>query len=183
MSNVRDERLPTPDESEARLREVQAKIAARTPDATLAQWWSGRVEVASTRVMVCTDDRALTYGEFDTLVQRVANWGSVRGLESGDTVALQLPTGPAFLALILAMGELGVCMSLLGTGLRGASLECVRRWRPVVSVGRRVPVTPRPGGHGPRDHDGRLPVRSTRVVRAARARAPCACHATLRAHG
>jgi acyl-CoA synthetase (AMP-forming)/AMP-acid ligase II len=114
---------PSQEESEARLREAQSKIAEQLPDATLAAWWRERVDVAPERIVVRTDDRELTYREFDALVGKVVRWGRALELHHGDTVAIQLPAGPAFLALILGMAELGVRLSLLGTGLRGRSLR------------------------------------------------------------
>ncbi|MFO0691630.1 MAG: AMP-binding protein [Myxococcota bacterium] len=113
---------PTRAESEARLAAVRAKIAERVSDATLGEWWAERVRLAADRPVVRTDDRVLTYHDFDRLVARVAFWARATGLRPGDTVGLQLPASPAFLALILGLAEAGARLSLLGTGLRGRSL-------------------------------------------------------------
>jgi len=114
--------LPTPEESEARLAAVQQKIASRLTDQTLADWWQVRVDRTPDRRALRTDARDLTFQEVDRLASRVASWAREAGLGAGDTVAIQLPAGPAFLALILGLAKVGAQLSLLGTGLRGRSL-------------------------------------------------------------
>jgi fatty-acyl-CoA synthase len=115
--------VPSAARSAARLQQVQASIAGRLTDADVAHWWHERVRAAPDRTAVRADDTTLSYRELDHLVALAVRWGRACGLRDGDTVALQLPTGPAFLVVVLAMAEIGASMSLLGTGLRGRSLR------------------------------------------------------------
>lgn len=114
--------LPTREQTEARLSEVQRQIGQRITNESLATWWSGRVAANPDNVAVRTDTSALRYRDLDALAERVAARAHELGVRPGEVVAIQLPASAAFLALILGLAKLGARLSLLGTALRGRSL-------------------------------------------------------------
>ncbi|KAI8499130.1 hypothetical protein Bbelb_228940 [Branchiostoma belcheri] len=72
-------------------------------------------------------DEVHTYAEVDSMANRVANFFHGRGFHKGDTVALLMYNGPAFVWTFLGLARLGVKMALLNTNLRGQGLmHCFR---------------------------------------------------------
>ncbi|XP_019615919.1 PREDICTED: very long-chain acyl-CoA synthetase-like [Branchiostoma belcheri] len=76
---------------------------------------------------VLSGDEVHTYAQVDSMANRVANLFHGRGFHKGDTVALLMYNGPAFVWTFLGLARLGVKMALLNTNLRGQGLmHCFR---------------------------------------------------------
>jgi acyl-CoA synthetase (AMP-forming)/AMP-acid ligase II len=77
----------------------------------LRQQAAFRPEVA----LLLSDDRSVTYGEFQREVSRVANALLRLGVRQGDKVALLLPNCPEFLFAVFAAAEIGAVFVLINT--------------------------------------------------------------------
>ena len=71
------------------------------------------------------EGQALTFGELDTAVNRLANGLSGLGIEPGDRVAVMLPNHPDHILTILALIKAGAIWVPVNVHLRGPSLEYV----------------------------------------------------------
>ncbi len=72
------------------------------------------------------DGQVMTYGEFDDLANRVANWALGLGLKAGDAVALFMENRPEYVAIWYGMAKIGVVTGLINTNLTDKGLaHCV----------------------------------------------------------
>jgi acyl-CoA synthetase (AMP-forming)/AMP-acid ligase II len=71
---------------------------------------------------VVYQDRSFTYGEANALVNRHAHAYKALGLKKGDVVALLMENRPEFYWHFLAMGKLGIVVSLINTHINGDAL-------------------------------------------------------------
>jgi fatty-acyl-CoA synthase len=79
------------------------------------------------RAAMLFDGKAMTYGEFDALANRYANWGAGRGLKRGQTVAILLPNRPAVQAAWYGLSKVGVISALINNQLAGPALaHCLK---------------------------------------------------------
>ena len=69
------------------------------------------------------DDRTLTFTEFDTYANRVANWASAEGCKAGDTVAVFVRNRLEYVALWYGLTKIGVVPALLNFQLAGTALS------------------------------------------------------------
>ncbi len=68
--------------------------------------------------VIIFEDRKITYGEFDSLSNQVANHFSSLGIKKGDVVAMMMENCPEFLILFTGLNKIGAVASLLNTHLR-----------------------------------------------------------------
>jgi carnitine-CoA ligase len=78
-----------------------------------------RAEEQADREIVRFEDSSLTYGELDDQASRIANALHRLGLRPGDTVAVQLPNSPEFLAVWFGLARAGIVEVPLNIWLRG----------------------------------------------------------------
>ncbi len=69
----------------------------------------------------------LTYGELDSLANRVASAFTARSIKSGDVVAYQLPSGWEFITITLALWKIGATPCPLLPSLREREVEFILR--------------------------------------------------------
>ncbi len=76
-----------------------------------------------TNLAFIEDDRTLTFDEFDTYANRVANWASSEGCTAGDTVAVFVRNRLEYVALWFGLTKIGVVPALLNFQLAGPALS------------------------------------------------------------
>jgi len=69
--------------------------------------------------MLIFEDRIITYGEFNRLANRYANYFASQGFVKGDVIALLMENRPEFLIAAAGLSKLGVIVSLINNGVRG----------------------------------------------------------------
>jgi fatty-acyl-CoA synthase len=69
-----------------------------------------------------SSEATLTYRALAARCNQYARWGSARGLESGDAVALLMPNCAEYLAVWLGLSRLGVTVALINSNLAGDAL-------------------------------------------------------------
>jgi fatty-acyl-CoA synthase len=73
------------------------------------------------------EGRTLSYGEFDALANRYANWAAARGLRRASTVGILLPNRPDCIAAWYGLSKIGVTAALINNHLTGAALaHCLK---------------------------------------------------------
>jgi fatty-acyl-CoA synthase len=73
------------------------------------------------------ESSSMTWGELDSVANRVANWARSAGLVRGDVVALLMENRPEYIAIWLGLSRVGVVTALLNTNLTGDRLaHCFR---------------------------------------------------------
>jgi citronellyl-CoA synthetase len=72
--------------------------------------------------MLIFEDRIITYGEFNRLANRYANYFASQGFVKGDVIALLMENRPEFLIAAAGLSKLGVIVSLINNGVRGEVL-------------------------------------------------------------
>ena len=75
------------------------------------------------RIFLFSEDRRVTYGEFNEAANRVAHAAREAGLRRGDTAALLMQNRPEFLSSWAGLAKLGVTTALLNTHARGDPLR------------------------------------------------------------
>lgn len=72
------------------------------------------------------EGQTVTYGEFDTLASRFANWAIGRGLKAGDCIALYMENRPEYVAAWAGFAKAGIVTALINHNLEGEALaHCV----------------------------------------------------------
>jgi len=84
--------------------------------------FEARVAESADRPWVFFDERVWTFGEINTLANRIAAVAQEAGLGRGDVVGLLLPNRPEYFAIWLGLGKIGVCTALCNPLARGAVL-------------------------------------------------------------
>lgn len=64
------------------------------------------------------EDHPISYGEFNRLANRYANYFASQGYKKGDVVALLMENRPEFLIAATGLSKLGVIVSLINNGVR-----------------------------------------------------------------
>ena len=106
-----------------------SKLSAATLQHTPSQSYTvgDRIEEKAAshpdRVFLFTEDRRVTYGEFNAAANRVAHAAREAGLRRGDTAALLMQNRPEFLSSWAGLAKLGVTTALLNTHVRGDPLR------------------------------------------------------------
>ena len=73
------------------------------------------------------EGRAYSYGDFDAMANRYANWARGRNLRRGQTVAVFLPNRPDFIAAWYGLSKIGVIAALINHHLTGPALaHCLK---------------------------------------------------------
>lgn len=67
-------------------------------------------------------DRTITWGEFNRLANRYANYAISQGLKKGDVVAIMMAGRPEYLIAVSGLSKLGVIVALLTPEVRGEVL-------------------------------------------------------------
>ena len=99
---------------------------------TISELFENAARVAGNTVIHCPDG-ALTYGELDQEIRRVAAGLRALGVGPGDRVGFWLPNLRAYLALLGACGRLGAIVVAMNTRFRRTEIEDVlRRAQPKV---------------------------------------------------
>lgn len=97
----------------------------RLEDLVLGEILRTRAATHETEVFLRCQDGDLTFGEVDDLANRTAQGLAALGVEPGDHVAVMLPNGPDFLAVVLGLAKLGVVAVPVNTAYRGSVLAHV----------------------------------------------------------
>jgi fatty-acyl-CoA synthase len=92
-------------------------------DESLPGFWASRIALHPENPFIRTSSGFISYKDVDGLTDRVAETVRAQGVEPGDSVGIQLPSGTAFLVLVLGLAKAGARLSLLSAGLRGRSLR------------------------------------------------------------
>jgi fatty-acyl-CoA synthase len=106
-----------------------SKLSAATLQHTPSQSYTvgDRIEEKAAshpdRVFLFSEDRRITYGEFNAAANRVAHAARETGLRRGDTAALLMQNRPEFLSSWAGLAKLGVTTALLNTHVRGDRLR------------------------------------------------------------
>lgn len=95
----------------------------RVPSTTIRQIMDHRARVDPDHVHCTFAGRSYTFGEMDTLANRVANRLLSLGLRPGDGVGLMLPSHPDHVVAILALAKAGLMRMPVNTNLKGPSLD------------------------------------------------------------
>ena len=90
---------------------------------TIRQMMDAEAQAMPGRIYCTFKGEALTFGELDSRVNRIANALLAQGLVPGDRVALMLPGHPDHIACIFALAKVGLVRVPVNTSLVGASLE------------------------------------------------------------
>ena len=80
------------------------------------------IDAHTDNVAFLFEDETLTYGEFDALANRVANWALARGLKAGDCAAIFMENRPAYIATWFGLTKIGVIPALINANLAGEGL-------------------------------------------------------------
>ncbi len=79
------------------------------------------------RPAITFEGASLTYGEFDQLANRYANWARGQNLRRGAVVALVMPNRTDYAAIWLGLSKIGVITALINNQLTGAALaHCLK---------------------------------------------------------
>ena len=68
------------------------------------------------------EGRTVTYGEFDALANRYANWAKGRGIKRGEVIALFMPNRIEYLAVWYGLSKVGIATALINNQLTGPAL-------------------------------------------------------------
>jgi len=68
------------------------------------------------------EGRTVTYGEFDALANRYANWAKGRGIKRGEVVALFMPNRIEYVAIWYGLSKVGIATALINNQLTGPAL-------------------------------------------------------------
>lgn len=72
-------------------------------------------------------DKSLTFDEFDTYANRVANWATDQGCKAGDTVAVFVRNRAEYVAIWFGLSKIGAISALLNYQLTGRALaHCIK---------------------------------------------------------
>ncbi|MDP1556652.1 MAG: long-chain-acyl-CoA synthetase [Hyphomonas sp.] len=111
-------------------------------DVQLLKKWTGEVSADSAFLVADDFERAVdahrsniafrfegkstTYGEFDALASRFANWAMAQGLKTGDCIALNMENRPEYVAAWAGFAKAGLVTALINHNLEGEALaHCV----------------------------------------------------------
>ena len=111
-------------------------------DAQLLKKWTGDISPDSDFLVADDFERAVdahrgniafrfegkstTYGEFDALASRFANWAMAQGLKPGDCLALYMENRPEYVAAWAGFAKAGLVTALINHNLEGEGLaHCV----------------------------------------------------------
>ncbi|MDP3459791.1 MAG: long-chain-acyl-CoA synthetase [Hyphomonas sp.] len=111
-------------------------------DVQLLKKWTGEVSADSAFLVADDFERAVdahrsniafrfegkstTYGEFDALASRFANWAMAQGLKTGDCIALYMENRPEYVAAWAGFAKAGLVTALINHNLEGEALaHCV----------------------------------------------------------
>ena len=97
--------------------ETIAKLA-QTQMISLGSELEYQAEALKEHPIIIFEDRAITFGEFNTLANRYANYFGSLGLEKGDVVGILMENRPEFLIAASGLSKLGVIVSLINNGVR-----------------------------------------------------------------
>ncbi len=79
------------------------------------------------RTAIQFEGKTITFGEFDALANRYANWCAGRGLKRGQTVAILLPNRPDAIAAWYGLSKIGAISALINNHLTGPALaHCLK---------------------------------------------------------
>jgi fatty-acyl-CoA synthase len=68
-------------------------------------------------------EKSLTWSEFDSLTNQVANWALERGFKKGDRIALYMDNIPVYPAIWVGLGKIGVVTALINSHQEGKALS------------------------------------------------------------
>jgi fatty-acyl-CoA synthase len=89
---------------------------------TVADAFERVVATRRSHPAVVFEGRTLTYGELESMANRVAHWAKGEGLARGRCAALFMENRPEFLATWLGLAKTGAHVALINTNLTGAPL-------------------------------------------------------------
>ncbi|CAH1244109.1 SLC27A2 [Branchiostoma lanceolatum] len=92
------------------------------PHVTIVDRFLYQVSVQPHKPFVLYENESYSYKDVDDMSNKVANFFREAGYKCGDTVAMLVYNGPAFVWTFLGLGKLGLKMALLNTNLRSKSL-------------------------------------------------------------
>lgn len=87
------------------------------PFKTLSEAWANRCEQSPNHTFLIEDDRQITYGEMDQLIQKFIKFFEEVGVRPRDIVAIQLPTSLLSIKLIITCFKLNIVVMPLSTHL------------------------------------------------------------------
>lgn len=98
----------------------------KEPGACVAKQWYKTLkkpgQAAKAMLISADDGRVLTFGDVESLSNRVANWALSQGLGPGDVVALMLDNCPEYVPLWLGLSKVRVVAALINTNQKGKPL-------------------------------------------------------------
>lgn len=101
----------------SRMLQLARKTKQLTPDTT--QTYADIIERFAREkpdnVAIRSDDRVITYKEYDALANRYARWALAQGLKRGDVVALLMENRPEYLSAWLGIVKIGATAALINT--------------------------------------------------------------------
>lgn len=93
---------------------------------TIADDWEEICDKFNSKTAFIFEGKTLTYGQFDNLANRYANWALSIGLRAGDVIAVFMNNRPDYVACWYGMAKIGVVSALINNQLVGnALIHCV----------------------------------------------------------
>ena len=94
---------------------------------TIADDWEDVCDKYNAKIAFIFENKILTYGQFDNLANRYANWALSIGLTAGDVVAIFMNNRPDYVACWYGLAKIGVVSALINNQLVGNALtHCVK---------------------------------------------------------
>lgn len=75
------------------------------------------------RPAILFEDRSITWGDFNSWSNRIANYFQAQGLKKGDTIAIFMENRPEVLAVVAGAAKIGIACAMLNTSQKGKLLE------------------------------------------------------------
>lgn len=95
-------------------------------DFLVADDFERAVDAHKSNIAFRFEGRSMTYGEFDALASRFANWAVAQGLKAGDCIALFMENRPEYVAAWAGFAKAGLVTALINHNLEGEALaHCV----------------------------------------------------------
>ncbi len=94
---------------------------------TIVDDWERICDKYNAKTAFIFEDKTLTYGQFDNLANRYANWALSYGLRAGDVVAIFMNNRPEYVAAWYGLAKIGVISALINNQLVGnALIHCIK---------------------------------------------------------
>jgi citronellyl-CoA synthetase len=99
------------------------RLVSKDKNLSMGAFVAQNAQRTPNKVMIVTEDKEVTWGEFNQRANQYAHYFKSLGVVAGDTVSLLMENEPEMLAALVGVCKLGAVAALININLRGRALK------------------------------------------------------------